>query len=59
MSGVPHMRPVPTGMMLAHGTHAPATHVCVAGHTVPQPPQLSWSVIGSMQVWLLPLPHGC
>jgi hypothetical protein len=53
------MRPVPTGMMLAHGTHAPATHVCVAGHTVPQPPQLSWSVIGSMQVWLLPMPHGC
>jgi hypothetical protein len=41
----PLQRTLPAG----HAAHAPYWHVWVAGHTVPQAPQLAPSKFGSMQ----------
>jgi hypothetical protein len=56
MNGVPHM--IPVGPIDAHGTQMLFEQAAPLGQTVPQPPQLLWSVVVSTHTALAP-PHVC
>jgi hypothetical protein len=56
IGGIPHIIPP---VMDVHGTHLPATQADPLAQAIPQPPQLAWSVAGSEQTAVFPLPHIC